>query len=131
MSFSEWFSRYYTYIFILVILIYTVASNRKMYSKVRGKFITLLVLVFVETFCAEAELQFSALPYRTIARMLFSTACYILRPLIMYVLLMIILRDDTRKKKLIYGIPLLITSLILIAGIPYSNNLVFSYSEDN
>ncbi len=131
MSFGEWFSRYYTYIFILVILIYTVASNRVMYSKVRGKFLALLGLVLVETFCAEAELQFAALEYRTVARMLFSTVCYILRPTIMYVLLLIIIRDDSRKRKFLYGIPLIITSLILIVGIPYSNNLVFTYSEDN
>ena len=127
MSFGEWFSRYYTYIFIIVILIYTVISNRMMYRKVRGKFYALLLLVLIETVCSEFELQFRSLPYRTIGRMLFSTACYILRPAIMYVLLLVILSNDSRKKKLIYGIPLLLFSIIMIAGIPYSNNLVFSY----
>ncbi len=131
MSFGEFFSRYYTYIFIIVILIYTVLSNRMMYSKVRGKFLALLILVLIETLCSELELQLRLLPYRNMGRMIFSAACYILRPAIMYVLLLIIVRNDSRKKKLLYGIPLMITSLLMLAGIPYYNNLIFSYSEDN
>ena len=49
----------------------------------------------------------------------------------MYTLLTIIIRNDSRKRKIIYGIPLIVTSVILIAGILLSNNLVFSYTEDN
>lgn len=131
MSFGEFFSRYYTYIFIIVILIYTVLSNRMMYSKVRGKFLALLILVLIETLCSELELQLRLLPYRNMGRMIFSAVCYILRPAIMYVLLLIIVRNDSRKKKFLYGIPLMITSFLMLVGIPYYNNLIFSYSEDN
>ncbi len=131
MSFGELFSRYYTYIFIIVILIYTVVSNRMMYNKVKGKFYALLLLVLIETVCSELELQLRSLPYRTISRMIYSTACYMLRPAIMYVLLLVIVSGDSRKKKFIYGIPFFLFSIIMLAGIPYSNNLVFSYTEDN
>lgn len=131
MSFGEWFSRYYTYIFIIVILTYTVVSNRMMYSKVRGKFLTLLFLVLLETLFSGLELPLRDLTYRTIGRQLFSTACYILRPTIMYALLLIVIRDDSGKRKLIYGIPLIVATVIFLINIPFSNNIVFSYTEDN
>jgi len=131
MYFGELFSRYYTYLFIIVILVYTVFFNRMMYRKVRGRFLTLLFLVLLQTLCSELEIQSSTLPHATFGRMIFSTACYILRPSIMYTLLTIIIRNDSRKRKIIYGIPLIVTSVILIAGILLSNNLVFSYTEDN
>lgn len=131
MYFGELFSRYYTYLFIIVILVYTVFFNRMMYRKVRGKFLTLLFLVLMQTLCSELEIQSGTLPHATVGRMIFSTACYILRPSIMYALLLIIIRNDSRKRKIIYGIPLIVTSVILIAGIFSSNNLVFSYSENN
>ena len=131
MIFKELFSRYYTYVFIIVILIYTIYFNRTMYRKVRGKFIALLALVLLGTICSEIELRLAALPHGTMGRMLVSTACYIIRPSIMYVLLLIIVRKDSRKKKFIYGIPLIIASIILIAGIPSSNNLTFAYTEEN
>ncbi|MBP5555163.1 MAG: EAL domain-containing protein [Lachnospiraceae bacterium] len=102
-----------------------------MYRKVRGKFLTLLFLVLMQTLCSELEIQSGTLPHATVGRMIFSTACYILRPSIMYALLLIIIRNDSRKRKIIYGIPLIVTSVILIAGIFSSNNLVFSYSENN
>ena len=47
MIFKELFSRYYTYVFIIVILIYTIYFNRAMYRKVRGKFLALLALVLL------------------------------------------------------------------------------------
>ena len=53
MYFGELFSRYYTYLFIIVILVYTVVFNRMMYRKVGGKFLTLLFLVLLQTRCSE------------------------------------------------------------------------------
>ena len=101
------------------------------YSKVRGKFLTLIVLVVVEAVFSALEVWFGRQEYRSIWRSVFSTFCYILRPTIMYFLLLIVVRNDSRKKKALYSIPLVITSLLLLADIPYSYNLVFSYTEGN
>ena len=89
MSFGEFLSKYYTYIFILVILVYNVLLNRIMLSKVRGKFITLIVLAVLETMLSGFETWYGKQVERSIWRSILSTACYILRPTIMYVMLLI------------------------------------------
>lgn len=71
MYFGELFSRYYTYLFIIVILVYTVFFNRMMYRKVRGRFLTLLFLVLLQTLCSELEIQSSTLSHATFGRMIF------------------------------------------------------------
>ena len=131
MSFGEFFGKYYTYIFILVILLYNVFLNRTMFKKIRGKFITLIVLAVLETILSGIETQLGLKPERTIWRSVLSTACYILRPTIMYVLLLIVVRKDSKLKKFIYSIPLIVASIMLIIDIPYSYNLIFTYNEDN
>lgn len=131
MSFGEFLSKYYTYIFILVILVYNVLLNRIMLSKVRGKFITLIVLAVLETMLSGFETWYGKQVERSIWRSILSTACYILRPTIMYVMLLIVVRKDSRLMKVIYSIPLIIASIALIIDIPYSYNLVFSYDENN
>ena len=131
MSFGEWLSKYYTFIFIMVILICIVFFNRKMYSKLRGVFIALIILVVVEAICSNIEIRLAGLSYGTMWRKLLSTICYILRPMMMYIFLLVVIRDDSFKKKMLFGIPLLLASLILIADLPYSYNLVFTYTEEN
>ena len=131
MSFGEWLSKYYTFIFIMVILICIVFFNRKMYSKLRGVFITLIILVVVEAICSNIEIRLAGLSYGTMWRKLLSTICYILRPMMMYIFLLVVIRDYSFKKKMLFGIPLLLASLILIADLPYSYNLVFTYTEEN
>lgn len=131
MSFGEFFAKYYTYIFILVILLYNVFLNRIMFSKIRGKFITLIVLAVLETIFSGLETWFGLQPERSIWRSILSTACYILRPAIMYVLLLIVARKDSRLKKFLYSIPLILASIALVIDIPYSYNIIFTYNEDN
>ncbi len=115
----------------MVILLYTITVNRAMYKKVKGHFFLILILVFMEMIGSEAEIHCRYLPYRTVWRDVFSTLCYILRPSIMYVLLLIISRTDGKKRKFLYGVPLFITSLILITNLFVPYTLVFSYSESN
>ena len=131
MSFGELLSKYYTFIFIIVILICIIAFNRRMYSKTKGVFIALIILVLVESICSNVEVFLSGLAYRTVWRKVLSTVCYILRPAMMYIFLMLVLRNDSTKKKLLFGIPLLLASLLFIVDLPYSFNLVFSYTEGN
>lgn len=131
MSFGEFFGKYYTYIFILVILLYSVFLNRTMFRKIRGKFMTLIVLAVLETILSGLETWFGKQVERSIWRSILSTACYILRPSIMYVLLLIVVRKDSRLKKFIYSIPLILASIALIIDIPYSYNLIFTYNENN
>jgi len=131
MSFGEFLSNYYTYIFILIILGYTIVLNRMMYNRVRSKFILLIILVIVTSILSAIEVNLSEQPDRTIWRSIMSTLCYILRPSIMYILLLIIVRDDKKIWKIIYGIPLIVVSILLLVDIPYSYNIVFSYTEAN
>ena len=48
MSFGELLCQYYSFIFIMIILLYTIIFNRTMYSKVRNRFILLIFLVVLE-----------------------------------------------------------------------------------
>ena len=131
MSFGEIFGKYYTFIFILVILGYTIGINKKSYNKVRGRFLILIVLVVLETILSGVEVWFANQAYRSIWRSVLSTLCYILRPAIMYTLLLLVVRNDSKKWKFFYGLPLIAASLVLLADIPYAYNLVFSYDEGN
>ncbi len=131
MTFGELLGRYYTFIFVLVILLYTIYFNRKMYSRVKGHFLALLVCVVLETVFSAVEEYFAALPEPSIWRMLLSTVCYILRPAIIYQMLLIIIRDEGKKKKLLTGLPLFAFSLIMFINIPLASPLVFSYTEVN
>ena len=49
MLFGEVLSRYYTLVFIMVILLYTLFFNKMMYSKVGGRFLMIICLVILET----------------------------------------------------------------------------------
>ncbi len=131
MSFGEFLSKYYTYIFILVILGYTIVLNRMMYSKVKSKFVILMVFVVITSILSAVEGRISEQPERTIWRSILSTACYILRPTIMYILLLIIARKDKKGLKILYGVPLFLVSILLLVDIPDSFNIVFAYTESN
>ena len=131
MSFGELLSRYYSFIFIMVILLYTVLFNKKMYDKVRGKFLTLLSLAVLEVLFSAIESYYSIQPYRSIWRTILSSICYLLRPTITYVLLLIVVRDDKRKNKMLFGLPLLVEFLLLAANLLFAENLVFTYTEKN
>ena len=131
MAFGELLSRYYTLIFIMVILLYTIIFNKMMYSKVGGRFLTVICLVVLETIMSALELQYAGLSYGSIWRNVFSTACYILRPLIMYLLLLIIIRDDGRGKQLLFGIPFLVAAVILNVDLLRTQHMVFGYSKTN
>ena len=131
MLFGEWLSRYYSFIFIMVILLYTIIFNRKMYSKLKGGFLSLICIVVIAAICSGLEVSFAGLPYRTVWRKILSTVCYILRPAIMYCMLMIIVRNDKKSSRILYGIPLMLVSIILLVDLPYSYNLVFTFTEDN
>ena len=50
MLFGEVLSRYYTLVFIMVILLYTLFFNKMMYSKVGGRFLMIICLVVLETY---------------------------------------------------------------------------------
>lgn len=131
MLYAELIDRYFTFVFIMVILLYTIITNRNIYNKVRGGFLTLIGLVILETVMAAGESYYAELPSRSIWRSILSTCCYILRPAIMYCLLLIILRKESRLKKIICGIPLIVTTLVLLMDIPYTYNIVFTYTEEN
>ena len=129
MTFGSFLNTYFTFIFVLVIIFYTIESNRRMYKKVRGRFHVTILFVIIEAACSALEIYYAHQPEYSIWRMIMSTVCYILRPMIMYMLLLIITRDDSRKRRLLYGIPLFVVSAILLVNIPF--NFVFHFSAEN
>ncbi|MCR4642442.1 MAG: EAL domain-containing protein [Lachnospiraceae bacterium] len=131
MIFGELLSRYYTFIFIMVILLYTVISNKTLYEKVKSRFLTIILLVVAETVFSGTESWYASQPERSIWREVFSVLCYVLRPAIMYCLLLIIARNDNKKRKLIYGIPLLAEALVLLTDLLSPDMLVFSHTPEN
>ena len=131
MLFGELLGRYYTLVFIMVILLYTIFFNKMMYSKVGGRFLTVICLVVLNTIMSALENHYAGLSYSSIWRNVFSTACYILRPMIMYMLLLIVTRDDSKLKQLLYGTPLLASAVILVIDLLRPQHQVFGYSESN
>ena len=129
MTFGEFLNSYFTFIFVLVIIFYAIETNRRMYKKVRGRFHITILVVIIEAACSALEVYYGDQPDYSIWRTVFSTVCYILRPMIMYMLLLIITRDDSRRRRLLYGVPLFITTAILLANIPL--HFVFHFSEEN
>ncbi|MBR3507966.1 MAG: hypothetical protein IKO03_04220 [Lachnospiraceae bacterium] len=104
MLFGEVLSRYYTLVFIMVILLYTLFFNKMMYSKVGGRFLMIICLVILETIFSAAEVHYAGLSYENSGRYLASMVCYILRPMIMYLLLLIVIRGDGKLKQLLCGL---------------------------
>ena len=100
MTFGIFLDTYFIFIFIMVILLYTIIFNRGLYEKVKGRFITLISLVVLETIASAVEAYFGRQPDYSIWRKIFSVVCYILRPTIMYTLLLIITRNDSRRQSL-------------------------------
>lgn len=115
----------------MIILFYTIMSSKLMYSKVRGSFLSIIVLVIIEAITSGIEVWFSEQPYRSVWRVVLSTVCYILRPALMYLLLLIVVREDGIKKKILYGIPLILASLVLLFDLPYPKILIFNYTDAN
>ena len=73
MSLAELLNRYYTFSFIIVILLYTILYNRAMYHKLRSRFLLLLSLVLLEVVFATVELRYAALPERNLMRSIFAS----------------------------------------------------------
>lgn len=127
--FGSLLNEYFTYFFVISIIIFIVFTNRNMYHKIRYKFIALIVIEVVETIAARAEVYYYGLDHPTLMRVLLSTLCYILRPSIVYIMVLILTRDRDRKFHLLLGIPLFVASVIIIADIPFKN--VFWFTEKN
>ena len=127
--FANMANSYFAFVFIMVVMGYTIITNKNMYKSVRGQFVLLILLVVSGAVISAFEDYTRTLTYRNVARLLLSTAGYILRPTIMYVILLILTRNHSRKKHIIYGIPLVVFSLIMLADMPFGN--VYGYRVDN
>ena len=129
LTFGEWINNNFELIFVMVILGYTILSNRKMYYTTRSKFFALIILVVTEAVFSQIEEYYASLPERTVMRYMLSTACYILRPSMIYVIVLIAARRDSLKKKIIYAIPLALFIVAMIIDMPFGN--IYYFAEDN
>ncbi len=121
------------FVFAMVILGYTILSNRSMYRGVRKSFIILISLVIFEAIVSQTETYLSELTEFTateiMLRKIFSTLGYALRPAIMYTLLLIIIRNDSKRRKALCGIPFLLCTIVLLINIPFG--FVFFIGDTN
>ncbi|MBR6909224.1 MAG: hypothetical protein IKN35_02915, partial [Lachnospiraceae bacterium] len=74
LSLGEWINNNFDLIFVMVILGYTILSNRKMYRTTRSKFFVLIILVVTEAVFSQIEKYYASLPERTVMRYMLSTA---------------------------------------------------------
>lgn len=113
-------------LFLLVFL----WQNSRMNKVTKNKFYTLVFLEFVEMTVYSAELVTADLPQRTVWRTLFSIIGYLIRPFLIYIILLIWLRNDTDiKKKHFLAIPAIIN--VCIVSTSLFSPLCFSYSAGN
>ncbi|MCR5415170.1 MAG: bifunctional diguanylate cyclase/phosphodiesterase [Pseudobutyrivibrio sp.] len=129
MQFGWYLARCYIVAFILLILWLTVKSNDKMDKKLKIQFYSLVGLSIFRSIVDLQESYFAFLPEYHIERLIFSTLGYILNPIILYIVVLILMRDDSPRKKHVMGMPLFIFAALMIIDMPIGN--IYYFTEDN
>ncbi len=126
---GKFISENYAFLFIFAILLFSIFSNLKMERSVRWKFILLAALLLITHVVSVLEAYYATFPTATFARLFLSIMGYILRPWLLYLVLTIILRRESRIKQLMWGIPMVFVTVVLLFGLLFDN--IVGYSEDN
>lgn len=118
----------------LVILVYMsvfLMINSIFPKKINTVFVQSLILTVVEMTAYCAELWTAAFDRPSVLRILFSAVGYSVRPMIVYLFVMLLLRDNDISQK--YRIPIMLPLPlnILVAFSAFFTNIAYSYDSSN
>lgn len=118
----------------LIILVYMSAFltiNSIFQKKINTVFVRSLVLTVIEMIAYCAELWTASLDRPTILRISFSAVGYSVRPMIIYLFVMLLLRDKNISKKVRFLILLPLFLNILVAFSAFFTDIAYSYDSSN
>ena len=122
-------SRNYAFIFTMVLLAFTVLSNTRMEQPVRKRFIQFMCLCVVQAVIEQAETHYGRLDYGNMKRLILSTAGYVLRTALLYIIILIMMRRESTQKRALLCIPWIVFSVLMLINI--ITGIVFSFDRDN
>ncbi|MCR5080677.1 MAG: GGDEF domain-containing protein [Treponema sp.] len=112
-------------------LIAFILTNTSFPDRVNRCFIYICIALLLLTVSDSMRFYFGHLPYPTFCRYVAAGSGYVLRPALLFLLTIITSRYQKRKN-LLFGIPLIICSVISIISIfPFGRGIMFSFSKDN
>ncbi len=129
MKIGWYLARSYILFFIMAILAFAVMSNNKMEKNVKKKFYALLGITILQEVACELDLYFSTWEVANAPRFVFSTIGYLLYPAVMYFIILIMIRDESRKTQLLIGIPWFLYVVVLFQNLVTEN--VFYFDAEN
>lgn len=129
MDIGVFLSKNYAFLFTMVLLAFTVLSNKKMERNIRKRFIQFMCLCIVQAVIEQAEIHFGELDYGNLQRLLLSTAGYILRTALLYIIILIMMRNETAKVRGLLCIPWAVFCLLMLINL--FNGMVYSFDRDN
>lgn len=102
----------------LLFLLFFLRENQTLNPDIKRNFYHIIILEFIEMAAYNAELWTAAFSKPTVLRILLSAIGYSLRPIFVYMLLMIELRYQKRcHKKIILAVPLVINAVIAFSAL--------------
>ncbi len=122
-------SKNYAFLFTMVLLAFTILSNSRMERPVRKRFIQFMCLCIVQAVIEQAELYYGALDYGNVQRLLLSTAGYILRTALLYLIILIMMRRESTKLRGLLGIPWIVFCALMLINI--FTGVVYSFDSNN
>lgn len=114
---------------ILFLFIF-VFTNTTLNKQIRKIFFTLIMLELLELIFYSLELWTATFAEPVMARTLLSALGYAIRPMLLYLILLLMMRNCTNKKHfIVLAIPLVINTLIVCSA--FFIDVAFSYDEAN
>ena len=121
---------YFTFLMLggLLIVMY---AYRNVHLPATGNFLLIIAVLFLMSISNSVELWAVLSPDREGIRMFMSVAHYVLQPFVIYLELVIIMREEEhdRRKDFLIALPLMINTVVYLMA-PFTDGLVFGFDED-
>ena len=122
-------SRNYAFVFTMVLLAFTVLSNTRMERSVRKRFIQFICMCVIQAVIEQLEMHYGELEHANVQRLLLSTAGYVLRTALVYIIILIMLRHESRKIRILLCIPWAVFSILMLVNL--KTGTIYSFNESN
>ncbi|MBR5361016.1 MAG: EAL domain-containing protein, partial [Lachnospiraceae bacterium] len=122
-------SKNYAFVFTMVLLAFTVLSNSRMERDVKKRFIQFMCLCVLQAVIEQAEVHYGNKDYGNLQRLLLSTAGYILRTALLYIIILIMMRRERAKTRALLCIPWAVFSLLMLINL--FTGVIYSFNRDN
>ncbi len=129
MSISSFLNENYAFVFVLAILVFNIISNKETEKKIRWIFIAIVGFTIVQSIVVRAIGTFAVRSEPSAEEMLAYSIGYIIRPLLLYLLLLIVLRYESERKKILFILPLTAFAVSIFLNPVFG--MIYSFSSSN